>query len=204
VLTSNVGHCLWTGIADQERAAVVAQRLLSRDMFTGFGVRTLAASAAAYNPVSYHNGSVWPHDNAICAAGLARYGFVDEAHRIITAQIDVARSRRGRLPELFAGFDRDELSTPAAYPTSCSPQAWAAAAPLLWLRTLLRFEPSAGDGKVWLDPHLPEGIDRLTVADLRVGDQLMTVSVHRDGTTVEHRGEFEIIRGARPRLPFSR
>src|SRR5690606_15299791 len=134
----NVGHCLWTGIIDEERAGEVARRLMSDEMFSGWGVRTLGSTMAAYNPVSYHNGSVWPHDNALCAAGLARYGFIEEAHRIIEAQIDVAQAYRGRLPELFAGFERGRPHVPAAYPTSCSPQAWAAAAPLLWLRTMLR------------------------------------------------------------------
>ena len=99
----------------------------------------------AYNPVSYHNGSVWPHDNAIAAAGLVRYGRVEEAHRIITAQLDVAAEYEGRMPELFAGFSRAELPVPASYPTSCSPQAWASASPLLWLRTLLRLAPSASN-----------------------------------------------------------
>jgi len=140
-VTSNAGHCLWAGIADADKAARVADRLLAPDMFSGFGIRTLAATMAAYNPVSYHNGSIWPHDNAICAAGLVRYGHTDHTHRVITAELDVAAALGGTLPELFAGFDRDELHAPAPYPTSCSPQAWAAAAPLLWLRTLLRLDP---------------------------------------------------------------
>src|SRR5690606_2855509 len=97
-LASNVGHCLWSGIVDPDRAALVAARLMSDEMFSGWGVRTLATSMPAYNPVSYHNGSVWPHDNAICAAGLVRYGFVEEAHRIIAAQLDVSNASDGRLP----------------------------------------------------------------------------------------------------------
>lgn len=104
VLASNMGHCLWTGIIEPERAAVVAERLMSPAMFSGFGVRTPAATATAFNPVSYHNGSVWPHDNALCAAGLARYGYIEDAHRIITAQIDVARHHHGRFARVVRRF----------------------------------------------------------------------------------------------------
>jgi glycogen debranching enzyme len=193
-LASNVGHCLWAGIIDPEHAALVADRLVSADMFSGFGVRTLASSMPAYNPVSYHNGSVWPHDNALCAAGLARYGFVEHAHRIIGAQMDVARSHHGRLPELFAGFSRDELSVPASYPTSCSPQAWASASPLLWLRILLRLDPWASAGKVWVDPLLPDRVRRLVVSGIRVADRFLTVAVDGPDVTVTSSGDLEIIR----------
>ena len=110
------------------------QHLVSRPMFSGFGIRTLATSASAYNPMSYHNGSVWPHDNAICAAGLMRYGFVPQAQQVATGILEAADRFGGRLPELFCGFDRADFAAPVAYPTSCSPQAWAAAAPFLLLR----------------------------------------------------------------------
>jgi glycogen debranching enzyme len=178
----------------------VAKQLLSPEMFSGFGLRTLATSARAYNPVSYHNGSVWPPDNALCAAGLARYGFIDEAHRVIQAQLAVARSHHGRLPELFAGFDRADLAVPASYPTSCSPQAWAAAAPLLWLRTLLRLDPWASANKTWFDPHLPEGMSRLAVSGIRVGAQTLTVTVEGDHVSVDGSGGLEVVRAARPPL----
>ena len=102
-LASNLGHCLWTGIIDPQ-AGLVVERLMSPEMFSGWGVRTLATNMAALNPVSYHNGSIWPHDNAICAAGLMRYGYVEEAHRVIGAQLDVSEAFHGHLPELFAGF----------------------------------------------------------------------------------------------------
>lgn len=201
VCASNMGHCLWTGVVDPDRAGLVAERLLSPEMFSGFGIRTLASSARAYNPVSYHNGSVWPHDNALCAAGLARYGFVEEAHRVIAAQIEVARSHGGRLPELFAGFDRGELSVPASYPTSCSPQAWAAASPLLWLRTMLRLDPWASANTVWIDPQLPAYINRLAVGGIRVGDRTLTVTVEHGAVTVEHSEGLEVVR--QPRSPFT-
>jgi glycogen debranching enzyme len=160
-LASNMGHCLWSGIVDQDKAACVARHLLSPEMFSGWGIRTLATSMVGYNPISYHCGSVWPHDNAIAAAGLMRYGFVDEAQRVILAMLDAAVSQEGRLPELFSGLDRSEFPTVVSYPTSCSPQAWAAASPLLFLRTLLRLEPWVPHGRVWLAPVLPPVIGRL-------------------------------------------
>lgn len=200
VLASNVGHCLWTGIVDPAHAPQVARRLLADDMFSGFGIRTLSASARAYNPVSYHNGSVWPHDNALCAAGLMRYGFVEEAQQVILGQLDVARSHDGRLPELFAGFDRDVLSVPASYPTSCSPQAWAAAAPLLWVRTLLRLDPWATKDRLWIDPRLPRGMRRLSVSGIRIGSRTLTVEVDGDHVDVGGADGIEVLRRARPPL----
>jgi glycogen debranching enzyme len=199
-IASNVGHCLWTGIVDIDKAAAVADRLLDDVLFSGWGVRTLATSMPAYNPVSYHNGSVWPHDNAICAAGLSRYGFVDHVHRIIAAQLDVAAAHGGRLPELFAGFDRDELAVPAAYPTSCSPQAWAAAAPLLWLRTLLRLDPWAPRQQLWVAPVLPEQIQRLHVGGISVGGDKITIDIDGDAVHVSDADGYEIIREPRPPL----
>ena len=197
-LASNVGHCLWTGIVDPEHADAVGRCLLSSEMFSGWGVRTLASSMVAYNPVSYHNGSVWPHDNAIVAAGLARYGLVEEAHRVIAAQLEVGTRSGGRLPELFAGFARSEFGSPAAYPSSCSPQAWAAAAPLLWLRTLLRLEPYMPRGELWLAPCLPDWLGELHVQGLALGDQ--RVSVHVVGDDVEIEGHHDLRVIAKPRV----
>jgi glycogen debranching enzyme len=200
VVASNVGHCLWTGIVEPDRAPLVAERLVADDMFSGWGIRTLARSMRAYNPVSYHNGSVWPHDNALCAAGLARYDCVEEANRVLRAQLDVAALHGGRLPELFAGFSRQELSVPASYPTSCSPQAWAAAAPVLWLRTMLRLEPWATHGQVWLHPDLPPGIGRLRVDGIRIGGHRVTVSVEGSDVEIEGTGDLEVIHQPRPPL----
>jgi glycogen debranching enzyme len=200
-VTSNPGHCLWTGIADPERAAAVADRLLGPDLFTGWGIRTLGTGMAAYNPVSYHNGSVWPHDNALCAAGLMRYGFVDHAHRVIEGQLAVAAAQQQRLPELFAGFARDEVGVPAAYPASCSPQAWAAGAPLLWLRTMARLDPNVPGGEVHLAPELPRSIRRLRVEDIELGACRLTVSVDDRGTEVEVSGPLAVIQS--PRQPLS-
>jgi glycogen debranching enzyme len=196
-VTSNAGHCLWAGIADPEKAALVAERLLADDLFSGWGVRTLATTCAAFNPVSYHNGSVWPHDNALCAAGLARYGHLEHAHRIIEGQLAVAARAGGRLPELFAGFDRTDVPVPAAYPASCSPQAWASASPLLWLRTLLGLDPWSPQGRVWLDPALPSGFRRLRVDGIGVGDATLSVTVEDGTTQVVCDGDVEIMRTRR-------
>jgi glycogen debranching enzyme len=193
-LTSNMGHCLWSGIIDPEHAKEVAARLLSTEMFNGWGVRTLASSMARYNPLSYHNGSVWPHDTAIAAAGLMSYGFVEESCRLIDAVLDASVANGGRLPELYAGLDRLELPVPVAYPTSCSPQAWASAAPLLVLRTLLRFEPRLDLQRVALAPITlgrPIGTAEFTFGGNRLvirvdGDGQVEVTGLAAGVALEH------------------
>ena len=184
-LASNIGHCLWTGIVDEDRAPLVAERLLSREMFSGWGIRTLATGMEGYNPVSYHVGSVWPHDNALVAAGLMRYGFVDEAHRVIRGLLDAAAAFGHRLPELFAGLDRDDVPFPVSYPSSCSPQAWAAATPLMFLRILLRLDPWVPHDKVWLAPLLPDWIGRLRVERIPLAGHRVTVDVTGDEAKIE-------------------
>ncbi|MGD9796650.1 MAG: glycogen debranching N-terminal domain-containing protein [Acidimicrobiia bacterium] len=183
-LASNQGHCLWTGIVDEDRAGPVADALLSPAMFSGWGVRTLAADERAYNPLSYHCGSVWPHDNAIIAAGLVRYGQLDHAHRIMRGILDVADANGGRLPELLSGIGRDELGAPASYPTSCEPQAWAAATPLLFLRLLLRLDPWVPHERVCIAPALPGWLGRLEVAGIPLGGARVDVRVDEDGVAV--------------------
>lgn len=199
-LASNMGHCLWAGIVDEDKAAAVADRLLSREMFSGWGIRTLATSMAAANPVSYHNGSVWPHDNALCAAGLMRYGFVEHAHRIVQGLLAAARLNGARLPELFAGFDREEVAFPAAYPTSCVPQAWSAAVPLFLLRVLLRFDPWASHGQVWIDPALPPGSSKLRVEGISVAGRSIDISVDHDVVEIAGADGLDLIRRPRPPL----
>ncbi len=184
-LASNMGHCLWTGVVDEDKAASVARHIMSPEMFTGFGVRTLASTMGAYNPMSYHNGSVWPHDNAIVAAGLMRYGFVAEAQRIVLGLLDASEQIGSRLPELFCGFDRQEFDLPVAYPTSCSPQAWSAAAPLYLLRTLLRFDPWVPFGKVWCDPAVPEEFLPLRIDRIDLAGSKVSIDVTNDGWHVE-------------------
>jgi glycogen debranching enzyme len=183
-LTSNMGHCLWTGIVDEEKAPLVADRLLSPELFSGWGVRTLATSMGGYNPISYHCGSVWPHDTALVAAGLMRYGFTDHALRLAGALLDAASAQGGRLPELFSGLDRRDFPLPVAYPTSCSPQAWAAASPLLCLRILLRLDPWVPYGKTWLAPVLLPGMSRLKVEGIPLGGARVSVEVDEGGVEV--------------------
>ena len=180
-----MGHCLWTGIVDEDKAGAVAEHLVGPELFSGFGIRTLATSMGAYNPMSYHNGSVWPHDNAMCAAGLMRYGFVEAAQRVALATIDAAAYFGGRLPELYCGFDRAEFPVPVPYPTSCSPQAWAAAAPLLMLRTLLRFDPWVPFGQLWCDPAVPERFLPMRVDGFHVAGGSVRVDVTADGWTLD-------------------
>src|SRR6185503_4788148 len=134
----NAGHCLYTGIAAPERARRVADTLPAEDSFSGWGVLTVSAGEPRYNPMSYHNGSVWPHDNAIIGAGFARYGFIDGAARILAGLFDASLFvDASRLPELFCGFDRRPGEGPTLYPVACSPQSWAAAAPFLLLQACL-------------------------------------------------------------------
>ncbi|MHB1891032.1 MAG: amylo-alpha-1,6-glucosidase [Acidimicrobiales bacterium] len=201
-LASNMGHCLWTGIVDEEKAPAVAKHLLGEEMFSGWGIRTLAMGMGGYNPISYHCGSVWPHDTAIVAAGLARYGFVEEAMRVTAGLLEAAGALGGRLPELFSGLDSSELAVPVAYPTSCSPQAWAAASPFMCLRTILRLDPWVPYGKTWLSPHLPDGMTRLRVEGIPLAGSRVTVDVDEGVVSVEGMPpDVELVRS--PRDPAS-
>ncbi|EMY34321.1 amylo-alpha-1,6-glucosidase [Arthrobacter crystallopoietes BAB-32] len=199
---SNMGHCLWSGIVDNDKAERVAKRLMSPEMFSGWGVRTLATDMGAYNPASYHNGSVWPHDNALIAAGLMRYGFMDEALQIAGGLFAAATAFGGRLPELFCGFDRRAYPMPVPYPTSCSPQAWAAAAPVHLMRVMLRFDPCMTHHGLWLAPQIPEEIGTVQVSNIPLAGARISVRV-ADGTT-EVEGIPESIRLHRaPRKPLA-
>ena len=179
-LASNMGHCLWTGIVDEDKAPLVARHLVSDRLFSGWGVRTLADDVKGYNPISYHCGSVWPHDNAIAAAGLMRYGFVDEAPQIMEGMTAAAPFFDCRLPELFAGLPRRQFRFPVSYPTSCSPQAWAAAAPLLFLRTMLRFEPDIRNATLSLAPRVPDWIGTLALEQVPLMGGHLSVRVEGD------------------------
>jgi glycogen debranching enzyme len=183
-LTSNVAHCLWTGIASDEHAAQLVEHLGSADMDSGYGLRTLSARSGAYNPMSYHNGSVWPHDTAIAVAGLYRYshvpGAVELAQRLTSGLLDAANAFGGRLPELFCGFGRDEFSPPVPYPTSCSPQAWASATPLLLVRSALGLHPDVPRRTLALRPWLPDSWGRLRLSELRLGSTTLQVVARGD------------------------
>jgi glycogen debranching enzyme len=182
--TSNMGHCLWSGIVDDEKAPLVAQRLMSEEMFTGWGIRTLASDMGAFNPVSYHNGSVWPHDNALIAAGLMRHGFVKEAQRVASAMLEAANYFDGRLPELFCGFDRKAYAEPVPYPTACSPQAWAAGTPVLLMRILLRLDPYLPTNDLWLAPAFPEGFGDFEAQNVPLGTSHVSIRVSQGSVTI--------------------
>jgi glycogen debranching enzyme len=163
-LTSNMGHLLWSGIVPRERADLIARQLMSAELFSGWGIRTLSTADRGYNPIGYHLGTVWPHDSAIGALGLARYGFREESNRIALALLDAAAFSDHRLPEAFSGYPRSFARFPVPYPTACSPQAWATGAPLLLLRAMLGLEASGG--RVVVDPAVPQEIGRIRVSEL--------------------------------------
>ncbi len=188
-LTSNAAHCLWTGIATDSRAAALIEKLAGEDMDTGFGLRTLAAGMGAYNPMSYHNGSVWPHDTAVAVAGLLRYahlpGAADLAGRLANGMLAAIDAFGGRPPELYCGFDRGEFGTPVPYPASCSPQAWASAAPLLVLRAFLGLDPDVPRRCLSLRPQLPARLGAITISGLKLGTARVCVTAHGDVGAVE-------------------
>ena len=166
-MTSNVGHLLWSGIVPKDRAAMLVERLMSPEMFTGWGIRTMSAGDAGYNPIEYHNGTIWPHDTAFVAEGMRRYGHREQASHLALMLIQAADAFEYRLPEVFAGFSRDETGAPVEYPTASRPQAWAAGAPLLALRTGLGLD--AVDGVLQIDPHLSEGWGQVRLENIPVG-----------------------------------
>jgi glycogen debranching enzyme len=195
-LASNMGHCLWSGIVDDDKAEAVAERLLGPEMFTGWGVRTLATSMAAYNPMSYHNGSVWPHDNGIIVGGLMRYGFVEHAQRVAMGILDAAAACNHQLPELICGFDRAVYPRPVPYPTACAPQAWASATPLYLLRALIGAEPCVPRGVLALDPALPDELGSLQVRGVSVGNMRVTLLIQDGRSRVEGLGDdIEVVSG---------
>lgn len=201
-IASNQGHCLWTGIVETDKAAGVAAALTAPDMFSGWGVRTMSTLSDGYNPIGYHTGSVWPHDNAMVVAGLVRYGFVDEAHMIINGILDAAAMEGGRLPELFAGLARDDFPGVVPYPTSCSPQAWAAATPLAFLRSILRLDPWVPHGQVWMAPTLLPNMTELRVDNIALGGGRVNVVIDTKGTSVDGLPEaIELV--TEPRQPLT-
>jgi glycogen debranching enzyme len=200
VRASNAGHCLFSGIARNERGKAVAQTLFAEDFYSGWGIRTLATGEARYNPLSYHNGSIWPHDNALIAAGLARYGFKNLAGKILLALMDVSSNLElHRLPELFCGLDRREGEGPTLYPVACAPQAWAAAAPFLLIQSCLGLSVQGAHNRVvFTRPALPEGIPHLSIRGLRVGEASVDLLFEREFDSVrvqvlEKQGDVEVV-----------
>ncbi|MCG0278414.1 MAG: amylo-alpha-1,6-glucosidase [Thermanaeromonas sp.] len=179
-VTSNAGHCLWSGLLDKKNAGRVVRRLLAPDMFSGYGIRTMSSKSRAYNPISYHNGSVWPHDNSLIVMGLTRYGFREEANRVIDGLLQAAKCFGYRLPELFCGFSREQ-GEPVPYPVACIPQSWAAGTVFLLIQALLGLFPRASQGQVYLDPVLPESLSYLEVRNLKIGGGTLDLLVKREG-----------------------
>jgi glycogen debranching enzyme len=200
VRASNAGYALYTGIARPERAQGVARTLLADASFSGWGIRTLAAGEARYNPMAYHNGSIWPHDNAIVARGLARYGFQDDAVRVLDGLFESSRHfDLARLPELFCGFSRREGEGPTRYPVACSPQAWAAGAVFMLLEAALGMEiDAAGRELRFRHARLPLFLDRLSLRKVQVGEGRLDVELERQRHGVgirvtERAGDVEVI-----------
>lgn len=185
VLASNAGHLLYVGLPSASRAERVIQHLLSPKFRTGWGVRTLAQGEARFNPMSYHNGSVWPHDSAICAAGMARYGRRDAAVILLREAFETAVHFGYRIPELFCGFSRAQDATPVAYPVACLPQAWAAGSAFMLMQACLGLRIDGEHGTIHLkNPYLPVGINEVALRDLQVQDQALDLLFKRYGERV--------------------
>jgi len=181
-IASNAGQCLWSGIVPPERAGRLVRRLMAPDMWSGWGIRTLSADHPAYNPFSYQNGSVWPHDNGLIALGFRRYGFADEAARIAEG-VSKAGSYfiEHQMPELYAGLERHALSFPVQYLGANVPQAWAAGSAFNFLQAMLGLVPDAPNGRLYIDPALPDWLPDVRLTNLRIGAQQLDIQFFRQG-----------------------
>ena len=197
-VASNAGHLLWTGAVPPDRASSVAHRLLQDDMWSGWGIRTLSTRHAAYNPLSYQLGSVWPHDNAIIANGLARYGHSQQAAQIARGLLDAAqRFQHARLPEVFAGLARDQGSFPVQYLGANVPQAWASGSIIHLITTLTGIHPDAPSNRLVVSPALPDWLPEVTVTNLRIGDAKVDLRLTPDHVEViQARGQLAVITSA--------
>lgn len=186
VVSSNAGHCLFSGIATAEQAKMVAQSLLSEEMFSGWGIRTLGTREARYNPMSYHNGSVWPHDNALIAYGFSKYGLKEEVAKVAAAMFDASLYSDGqRLPELFCGFKRKPGEAPTSYPVACSPQAWSVATVFMILQALLGMEINENDNTIrFYKPYLPQFLDSITIRNLHFKNLKLSLEFVRTANSV--------------------
>lgn len=200
VRTSNAGHLLFVGLPQPERAKLVADQLLSASFHSGWGLRTLADDAVFFNPMSYHNGSIWPHDTALCGVGLARYGERDSVVRLMSGTFESAVHFNMRLPELFCGFTRAPGEAPIAYPVACLPQAWSAGSTFMLMQACLGLEIDGWEGELHVTrPRLPIGIDTLTLRHLSVGDKAVDLTFQRVGDRVvaflsdRHEGQVPLI-----------
>jgi glycogen debranching enzyme len=199
-VTSNPGHCLWAGIIDGDKAARVARKLQGPGLSSGWGVRTLSAKHKPFDPLGYHRGTVWPHDNALIAHGLKLYGFDTEAMGVID-QLSMAGMffPLARYPELFCGFSREDVPVPVEYPVACRPQAWSSGAPLMMLRSYGGISADAPDGKLYIvRPQLPAWLDRIEILGMRVGQAKvdLTLTSHEGVTAIQvprKEGEIEVL-----------
>jgi glycogen debranching enzyme len=201
VISSNPGHALWAGIADDDKARAVAELLKQPDMYNAWGIRTLSHHAKRYNPVGYHLGTVWPHDNSIIAVGFRRYGFDVEAHRILSGLVEAAMHFNGyRLPELFAGFAREEYDYPVRFPVACHPQAWAAGSIPYLIEAMLGLSPDAFEKRLRVvRPLLPDFVNHMEIRDLAVGAARVSLRFERTPenttavTVLRTDGELEVV-----------
>jgi glycogen debranching enzyme len=186
VRTSNAGQLLFSGMVREDRARLVAADLMRPHFFAGWGIRTVASGEARYNPMSYHNGSIWPHDNALIALGLARYGLKHSVAHLFKALFDASTYMDlRRLPELFCGFRREKRRGPTLYPVACAPQAWASATPFTLLEAALGLEFDAGRGEIRLrNPRLPAFLNEVVLRDLQLGPSSVDLVVRRHGDEV--------------------
>ncbi|BCB02637.1 amylo-alpha-1,6-glucosidase [Bacillus sp. KH172YL63] len=184
-ITSNPGHVLYSGMMSDERAKKVSQTLTDDRMFSGYGIRTMGKGEAGYNPMSYHDGSIWPHDNSMTLLGLSKLGFTREAGKVMSGLIDASRHfEYDRLPELFCGYDA-AIGKVVKYPVACSPQAWAAGTPLVFIQSLLGLFPDSLAKEIHLNPTLLDEMDTLTVHNITIGEGVLSLSLTRHGEKVE-------------------
>lgn len=186
IRSSNAGQCLFTGIAQADAAAHTVRHLLDKSFFSGWGVRTIPTSEPRYNPMSYHNGSIWPHDNALIAMGLARYGFKDAALKILSALFDASQFMDlNRLPELYCGFPRRRGEGPTLYPVACNPQAWSSATVFFLLQACLGLRIDAASDRLYFDcPQLPESVAEIKIKNLKIGNGTMDILLLRQAKGV--------------------
>ncbi len=183
-ITSNPCHGFWSGIMEPLKAEHISKRIFQEDMFSGWGIRTLSSGETAYDPQSYHNGSIWPHDNSIIAWGLKKYGYAAEANQIITSLIDASKHFDYRLPELFCGYPRTDNQSPVIYHSTCSPQAWASGSIVMFMQTMLGLYPDAPNNVLYVKPTLPDWLHLVTVKNMMVGGEKISIEFKQvDGKT---------------------
>lgn len=199
-VTSNPGHCLWSRIVDERLAPRVAKRLLEPGLSSGWGIRTLSSRHPAFDPIGYHTGTIWPHDNSLIAQGLKRYGFDGEAQGVLDQLIDAGGYfPYSRFPEVFCGFSKDEVPVPVQYPVACRPQAWASGAPLLMVRAYGGLSADSARRRLTIvRPRLPSWLDSVELRGMHVADTRLDLSfVNSDGVTAvqvtRKEGDLEVV-----------